>query len=144
MSTNGIINGTNISVYKDTGVLKLVGYSTSCSISISHETRSTTNSTSGGWNTRMPGNRDWEVSVDGMVSMTNNPNTISVQWFDWFQQHIVNRDMFVLRFGNEVTGDYYYEGNAYLTGIEMNGSNEESSTYSMTFIAAGPLLITQN
>lgn len=142
MSTPGILNGSNISVYVMAGAsMKLVGYSTSCSISISHETRSTTNSTSGGWNTRMAGNRDWEVSVDGLVSMEDNPSgtTFSIQWFNMYQSYIEDRDQFVLRFGNGVNGDYYYQGNAYMTGLEMNGSNEESTTYSMSFVAAGPL-----
>jgi predicted secreted protein len=144
MSTPGKINGSNLLVYIDVGVLKCVGYSTSCSISISHETRSTTNSTSGGWNSRMPGNRDWEVSVDAMVSMTDNANPNNWNFYTIYATYLEVRQVFTLRFGNDVSGDKYWEGNAYLTGMELNGSNEETATYSMTFIAAGPLALLQN
>jgi predicted secreted protein len=143
MSTPGILNGSNISVYGlFGGNMKIVGYSTSCSISISHETRSTTNSTSGGWNTRMAGNRDWEVAVDGLVSMQDNPSGTAnyMQWFDLYDSYIKDRAQLLLRFGNQVNGDYYYQGYAYMTGLEISGSNEETTSFSCSFVAAGPLV----
>lgn len=140
MPTNGILNGTKLMVYDMSfGYAMGVGYSTSCSISISHETRSTTNSTSGGWNSRMPGNRDWEVSVDAMVSMQDGGVVTNANFYTFYNTYIHTRNKLLLRFSTEVSSDKYYEGYAYLTGMEINGSNEETATYSMSFIAAGPL-----
>tara|TARA_R110002020_G_scaffold472523_1_gene700741 strand:+ start:483 stop:932 length:450 start_codon:yes stop_codon:yes gene_type:complete len=146
MATNSIINGTNLLVYVVNGQnLNCVGYSTSCSISISHNPRSTTNSTSGGWQTRMAGDRDWEVTVDAFIAMEADPSAVTnLNFYSFFSQYITARNPVVLRFGNEIADDYYYEGQAFLTGIELTGSNEESGTYSMTFIAAGSLLQLNN
>lgn len=138
MATPGIINGTKLNVYVDNGSLEVIGFATSCSLSITHETRNTTNQTSTGWNTRMPGNRDWEVSCDGYITMLGNASN-KLNAHEMYDQYIDNRQIFTLRFGNEVNGDIRYEGFAYMTSMEMNGSNEESATYSMSFIAAGPL-----
>tara|TARA_R110002020_G_scaffold132876_4_gene296633 strand:+ start:406 stop:843 length:438 start_codon:yes stop_codon:yes gene_type:complete len=142
---SGIINGTNLLVSYDagTGTLYPIGYSTSCTLSITQETRNTTNSTSAGWNTRIVGDRDWEVSVDALVSMTtNNPN---LNFYAIFLNHIApHRDKFLLRFGNDLSGDTFYQGEAYVTGMEITGSNEETATYSVTFIAAGPLVQSAN
>lgn len=145
MPTQGILNGTALLVQDDTyGTLIGVGYATSCSISISHETRSTTNSTSGGWQTRMVGNRDWEVTCDAMVSMNDNPvNPNNANFYTYYSWYIDTRQKLLLRIGvdNPQLNDKYYEGYAYLTGMEINGSNQETATYSMTFIAAGPLTL---
>lgn len=133
-------------VYVKSGAnLLCVGYSTSCSLSISHDTRPTTNSTSGGWQTRMAGDRDWEVSVDAFVSMqVNSNNPTNLNFYSMYTAYIENRMTFVLKFGNTTTNDYYYEGNALLTSMEISASNEESTTYTMSFVAAGPLTQDQN
>jgi predicted secreted protein len=141
MATSGIINGTNLLVFDMNGALhQAIGYSTSCTLSITHSPRTTTNSTSGGWVKRMAGERDWEVSCDAFVSMVSNPtNTTNRNFYTMFQNYILNRTVIRLKFGNEVTGDYYFDGNAFLTSMELNGANEESATYSMTFLSAGAL-----
>lgn len=146
MATTSIINGTNLLVYVVQGSqLLCVGYSTSCSISISHNPRSTTNSTSGGWQSRMAGDRDWELSVDAFVAMEADPSAVTnLNFYHFFSTYITGRNSMILRFGNEIADDYYYEGEAFLTSIELTGSNEESGTYAMTFVAAGPLLQLNN
>ena len=145
MASPGIINGTNLMVYIDVGSLFPIGYSTSCSISISHETRNTSNSTSAGWNTRMAGNRDWEVTCDALVSMEHNAtNPTHMNFNSVYASHLAIRGKYLLRFGNEITGDYRFEGECFCTGMEITASNEESTTYSVSFIAAGPLEMIYN
>ena len=141
MATTSIINGTNLLVYVENGAqLNCVGYSTSCSISISHNPRSTTNSTNGGWQSRMAGDRDWEISVDAFIAMEADPASIlNLNFYHFFSQYMLTRNSMTLRFGNEIADDYYYEGEAFLTSMELTGTNDESGTYSMTFVAAGPL-----
>lgn len=146
MATPGIINGTNLMVYVVQGAnIRAMGYSTSCTLSVSHDTRSTTNSVSGGWQSRMAGDRDWEVSVDAFVSMVGNPtNPTNQNFYSLYTAYIENRIMFLLKFGNAISGDYYYEGDAFMSSFEISAANEESTTYSMSFVAAGPLTQSQN
>ena len=146
MATSGIINGTNLGLYIKNGAsFEMIGYSTACSITVTHDTRATTNSTSGGWQTRMAGDRDWEMSVDSFVAMeANTLNLTSKNWYQMATSYILNRTPLVVVLGNEVVGDYRFEGQAFLTSLEMNGSNEESATYSLSFIAAGELYVINN
>ena len=68
MATVGPVNGTDVRFHMGTQTL-VIAYATSCSIAISHSPRSTTNSTSGAYSTKMAGTIDWEMSVDSLMSM---------------------------------------------------------------------------
>ena len=137
MSTIGIVNGTAFGLYLGFSSNDLLGYATSCSISISHSPRKTTTSTSGGWQSRMVGDRDWEVSCDGLVSMELAGDKRN--FAEIFQNYIQNRITVQIRFKTSVTGDYYYQGMAIVTGLTLDAPNEESTTYSISCVAAGPL-----
>jgi predicted secreted protein len=146
MATTGIINGTKFLVYLANGAAQAIAFSTSCSISISQDTRNTTTQATGLWNTRTIGNKDWEVSCEGLVAFDQGGSgkmLIHDLFEIYLDEDYVNYDpVFELHFmGATTTGDKYFKGNAIVSSLSIDASNEESATYSVSFVAAGPLSI---
>lgn len=137
MATNGVINGTKFGVYA--GGTK-IGYATSASLSINHNLRDTSTKDSGGWRDQLEGQRDFEVSVEGMVIFATSGGAISDLTVDeLYTTYIATRTEFELKFSTEVSGDYKWTGNAFMTSLSMDTPNEDSSTFSASFSGTGPL-----
>lgn len=135
MATTGIVNGTAFGVYVGTGN-NLIAFGTSCSVSISHSPRNTTNSNSGGYTSRMAGTLDWEVSCDAMVAMST-PSTTA--FYQLFSTYLDTRQVLYIKFKTTESGDKYFVGYAVMTSLSIDAPNQESSTMSVSFAAAGPL-----
>ena len=137
MATTGVINGTKFGVYA--GGTK-IGYATSASLSINHNLRDTSTKDSGGWRDQLEGQRDFEVSVEGMVIFATASGAISDLTVDeLYTSYIASRTEFEIKFSTEVSGDYKWTGNAFMTSISMDTPNEDSSTFSASFSGTGPL-----
>ena len=139
MATNGILNGTLFGVYEGS---TLVAYATSGSITINHNLRDTSTKESGGWKDQLEGQRDWEVSCDGMVAFLTSPSggAVSGKTVDeMFTSYIATRTTLTVSFESSETGDYKWSGSSFLTSISMDAPNEESATYSMSFSGTGAL-----
>lgn len=137
MATNGVINGTKFGVYA--GGTK-IGYATSASLSINHNLRDTSTKDSGGWRDQLEGQRDFEVSVEGMVIFATSGGAISDLTVDeLYTTYIATRTEFELKFSTEVSGDYKWTGQAFMTSLSMDTPNEDSSTFSASFSGTGPL-----
>lgn len=137
MATTGVINGTKFGVYA--GGTK-IGYATSASLSINHNLRDTSTKDSGGWRDQLEGQRDFEVSVEGMVIFATSGGAISDLTVDeLYSSYIASRTEFELKFSTEVSGDYKWTGNAFMTSLSMDTPNEDSSTFSASFSGTGPL-----
>ena len=138
MATNGIINGTKFGVY---AAGTKIGYATSASISINHNLRDTSTKDSGGWRDQLEGQRDWEVSVEGMlIFVDSSGGAISdVTANELYSSYIATRTEFELKFSTEVSGDIKWTGNAFMTSLSMDTPNEDSSTWSASFSGTGAL-----
>jgi predicted secreted protein len=138
MATNGILNGTKFGVY---AAGTKIGYATSASISMNHNLRDTSTKDSGGWREQMEGQRDWEVSVEGMVIFVDNSGgAISdITMNELYTNYIATRTAFTLMFSTEVTGDIKWIGEAYMTSLSADTPNEDSSTWSASFSGTGTL-----
>lgn len=137
MATTGVINGTKFGVYA--GGTK-IGYATSASLSINHNLRDTSTKDSGGWRDQLEGQRDFEVSVEGMVIFATSGGAISDLTVDeLYSSYIASRTEFELKFSTEETGDYKWTGNAFMTSLSMDTPNEDSSTFSASFSGTGAL-----
>jgi TP901-1 family phage major tail protein len=142
MATNGIINGTKFGIYDNSsGSPVLVAFATSGSISINHSARETSNKESGGWKEVMEGQRDWEISVEGMVAFkTLAGAAVAGSTMDEiFTAYITTRGTFLISFESSESGDKKYSGYAYLASISMDAPNEESTTYSCSFTGTSTL-----
>jgi len=138
MATDGVINGTKFGVYN--GGTK-IAFATSASISINHNLRDTSTKDSGGWREQLEGQRDFEISVEGMLIFTNldgsaiTGSTIN----ELYSSYIATRTVFQIKFSTEVTGDIKWEGQAFMTSISIDTPNEDSSTVSASFSGTGAL-----
>ena len=131
MATSGIINGTNLAVYIGSDV---IAHATSHSLSITHDARDATTKDSSGWTDRLEGLRSWEISGEGLVAFDG---TVDID--DIFTSYIVTRTAVTVKFSTEVSGDVYWTGSAYLTGIDLDSPVEDNVSYSYTFSGTGAL-----
>tara|TARA_R100001530_G_scaffold136373_1_gene116810 strand:+ start:291 stop:722 length:432 start_codon:yes stop_codon:yes gene_type:complete len=138
MATSGIINGTKFGIYEDS---KLVAYATSGSISINHSARETSNKEDLGWKTVMEGQRDWEISVEGMVAFLDlSAGAIAGSTVDeLFTSYITTRGTYTISFESSESGDKKWSGKGYISSISMDAPNEESTTYSVSFTGTAAL-----
>lgn len=138
MATDGVINGTKFAVYA--GSTK-IAYASSASISMNHNLRDTSTKDSEGWRDQLEGQRDWEVSVEGMLIFTNLDGTAisGLTMDELYTSYIATRDSFTLKFSTEVSGDYKWTGTAFLTSLSADTPNEDSSTWSASFSGSGVL-----
>jgi predicted secreted protein len=139
MATDGVINGTKFGVYV---AGTKVAYATSASISMNHNLRDTSTKDSGGWRDQLEGQRDWEVSVEGMLIFTNLDGTAvtGLTADELYSTYIYARTQFELKFSTEVTGDIKWTGQAFLTSLSADTPNEDSSTWSGSFSGTGELV----
>ena len=134
MATSGIINGTKFGIYEDS---KLIAYATSGSISINHSSRETSNKEDLGWKTVMEGQRDWEISCEGMVAFLDLDGGAIVD--EIFTTYITTRGTYTISFESSETGDKKWSGKGYISSISVDAPNEESSTYSVSFTGTAAL-----
>lgn len=140
MATSGIINGTKFGVYNGS---VLIAYATSGSVSINHSARETSNKESLGWKEVMEGQRDWEISCEGMVAFLDLAGgaIAGTTMNELFTANIATRTPLTIAFESSETGDYKWSGSCYVSSISMDAPNEESTTYSCSF--TGTSVLTQ-
>ena len=137
MATTGILNSTNVAFYSGatSGSLTKIGKATSAQISFTANERDvTTKDDTDRFQKILPGLRQCSISTGGLVAWdeTNGAEQI----YDDFN----SGDMVVVRFSTEVTGDTYWEGEFYVTSLEMNSEGtEENVSFSASFKLGGDL-----
>ena len=138
MATNGVINGTKFGVYV---AGTKIAYATSASISMNHNLRDTSTKDSSGWRDQLEAQRDWEVSVEGMlIFVDGSGGAISNLTMDeLYSTYIATRTEFTLMVSTEVSGDVKWSGQAFLTSLSADTPNEDSSTWSGSFSGTGAL-----
>jgi predicted secreted protein len=138
MATSGIINGTKFGIYDGS---TLIAYATSGSVSINHNARESSNKESAGWKEIMEGQRDWEVSCEGMVAfLTLAAGAVGGKTVDeLFTSYIATRASLTVSFESSESGDKMWSGTAYMSSISMDAPNEESTTYSVSFTGTSTL-----
>jgi len=147
MASNGIINGTKFGVYAGS---TLVAFATSGSISINHSARETSNKDSLGWKEVMEGQRDWEISVEGMVAfkaldgtavggLTPDELYTTGIYDSTASTFPYGRDELTIAFESSETGDKKWSGKAYMASLSMDAPNEESTTFSASFVGTSIL-----
>ena len=139
MAATSIMNSTDvvIQISEDGGTsYDIIGRATSASLSVSMETRDTTNKDSAGWQENLEGLKSWSLSGDGLVtySITGDYETPD----DLFTL-LSNRTLVKVKFGSATSGEIDYTGDAYLVSYEQEAGVEENVTYSFGFTGTGVL-----
>lgn len=133
MATSGIWNGASVGVYLG-GVI--VGFSRNCTLEAEHDLRNIAPVNNGKYKSRMRGAYDWAASASGFVTLNGGaPGSYINNLWDKFDQ---GYDL-TLKIGTLVSGDIYWEGQAFITSFSLEAANEESATYSISFKGSGPL-----
>jgi predicted secreted protein len=138
MATTGVFNGTNLVVLVGSEV---IAHATSCSLTVSADLPDATTKQSGGWAEEIPGLRSWSLTTDGLATVEETGSNYLVG--DIFTA-LSNRTKLTVKFttatgSTPITGDLYWEGDAYVESLEMTGDMESPVTYSVSFTGTGDL-----
>lgn len=135
MASTGFINGTIMGLYVE-GVL--TSFSTNCSMDASMDTREVTNKQSGGNAEFREGKKTTTYSGD----FVHAPD--AVVGFEELFAYWQARTMVTVRMSTEVSGDKFYEGEAYITSLNLTAPMEDNITYTMSLqVTASNTLKTQ-
>lgn len=122
-----VINGTDIVAFADGDVL---AHSTSHTLSISMNTRETSNKDTGKFNTKAPARLDVQATTEALVVYTD---------FADIAGKMIAREPIPMAFGERTAEDnldetkFYAEGDFIITSLEQNAGDQENASYSATF-----------
>jgi TP901-1 family phage major tail protein len=131
------LNGSDLLVYIGSGSTATpVGYSRSCSISLSTNMADATTKSNDGFTEVIPTTKSWEVSVEGLGVWNDN--------IALFVNAYNARTPLAISFypTQLATGQMKYSGTAYLESLEISGEMEDGVTYSVSLKGSGALAIT--
>ena len=131
MATSGVFNGTNLLV-KVGGTV--IGHTTSCTLSISHDIADATTKDSEGWSEGISGLRSGEISFDGLVDYSDANSVIDLISL------VSSRSKVTCVFGTAATGDTIYTAQGFIASIEQTGEMEAAVTFSGSITLTGEIL----
>jgi predicted secreted protein len=150
MATTGVFNGTSLVVLIGTEV---IGYATSCSLSLAIDTPDASTKQSLGWADEIGGQRSWSLTTDGLATVV--PGTVATYISTTELNNLaIARTAVQVKFTTvdnstvggvtPVTGDTIYSGSAFIESVDMTADMENPVTYSVSFKGTGPLTIGTN
>jgi predicted secreted protein len=150
MATTGIFNGTSLVVLIGTEV---IGYATSCSLSLAIDTPDSSTKQSLGWADEIGGQRSWSLTTDGLATVV--PGTVATYVTTAELNALaIARTAVTVKFTTvdnstvggitPVTGDVIYSGSAFIESVDMTADMENPVTYSVSFKGTGVLTIATN
>mgnify|MGYP003642159205 CR=1 FL=1 len=129
----GVINGRTIYIYLDADVVML---STNVSFSVEQKLKNTSVRNSNGWNTSIPDVREWSMECEGALAFNNLDGSIvfGKRISDIIQDNIINRNKLTAKITTQGSpaGSVAWIGEAYITSVNIDTPNEDSSTYSFS------------
>jgi hypothetical protein len=149
MATTSVFNGTSLVVLIGSEV---IGFSTSCSLSIAIDTPDASTKESLGWAQEIGGQKSWSLTTDGLATVVPGAtatyiSTTELTNFAILRQPVTVKFTTIDNSAGGVTpvpGDTYYTGQAFIESVDMTADMENPVTYSVSFKGTGPLSISQN
>jgi predicted secreted protein len=150
MATTGIFNGTSLVVLIGTEV---IGYATSCSLSLAIDTPDSSTKQSLGWADEIGGQRSWSLTTDGLATVV--PGTVATYVTTAELNALaIARTAVTVKFTTvdnstvggitPVSGDVVYSGSAFIESVDLTADMENPVTYSVSFKGTGVLAIATN
>lgn len=135
-STN-IMNSSDvvIRIGTDGSTFTTIGKMTSASLSVSVETRDTTNKDSGAWNESLVGMKSWTLSGEGLVVYSNTGKATP----DDVYTYLNDRTEIYIEFGSETADEIYYSGQGFITEFTNDSGFEDNATFSFSVQGNGAL-----
>jgi predicted secreted protein len=150
MATTSVFNGTSLVVLIGTEV---IGYATSCSLSLAIDAPDASTKQSLGWADEIGGQRSWSLTTDGLATVVpgSTSNYVSTSELNALaiartavQVKFTTVDNSTVGGITPVTGDAVYSGYAYIESVDMTADMENPVTYSVSFKGTGALTIGTN
>ena len=150
MATTGVFNGTSLVVLIGTEV---IGYATSCSLSLAIDAPDASTKQSLGWADEIGGQRSWSLTTDGLATVV--PGTVATYVTTAELNALaIARTAVTVKFTTvdnstvggvtPVSGDVIYSGSAFIESVDLTADMENPVTYSVSFKGTGPLTIATN
>jgi TP901-1 family phage major tail protein len=135
--STAIMNATDVLIQFSTDNVTFdeVGRMTNASLSISMETRDTSNKDSAGFRELLSGQRSWSLAGDGLV-------VYSLTGADGFHDlfgYWNNRTNLYVKFGSVSGGEKNYSGRGFITSLDQEAGVEDNATFSFSFEGTGAL-----
>jgi len=150
MATTSVFNGTSLVVLIGAEV---IGYATSCSLSLAIDTPDASTKQSLGWADEIGGQRSWSLTTDGLATVVPGSTAVYVSTAE-LNQLAIDRVSVEVKFTTvdnsivngvtPVTGDVIYSGSAFIESVDMTADMENPVTYSVSFKGTGVLDIATN
>ena len=139
MATSGVLNGTDFRIWVSG---EAIGYSTSCSLSMSAELRETIHKDNpgSGWRTFSIGQKSATITVDAFYNTDANSVYIARKDPDDVAALFINETPFQWQF-RAASGDDMYSGSGYVTEMSIDSPVEDNATYSLTIEVNGAVAI---
>jgi len=140
MATTGVFNGSNllIKVIGDGGTLATIGHTTSCSMSLSHDLPEATTKDSNGYSEFISGVRGGTISFEGLVAYDDSANAEEIIGY------VTGRNKVDWSFGTAASGDTVYEGEGYISSIEVSAEMESPVSFSGEITITGAISSSTN
>ena len=150
MPTTSVFNGTSLVVLIGTEV---IGFATSCSLSLAIDTPDASTKQSLGWADEIGGQRSWSLTTDGLATVVPSPTATYVSTAE-LNALAIARTAVTVKFTTvnngtvdgvtPVPGDVIYSGSAFIESVDMTADMENPVTYSVSFKGTGVLTIATN
>lgn len=140
MATTGVFNGSNllIKVIGDGGTLATIGHTTSCSMSLSHDLPEATTKDSNGYSEFISGVRGGTISFEGLVAYDDSANAEEIIGY------VTGRNKVDWSFGTAASGDTVYEGEGFISSIEVSAEMESPVSFSGEITITGAISSSTN
>jgi predicted secreted protein len=150
MATTSVFNGTSLVVLIGTEV---IGYATSCSLSLAIDTPDASTKQSLGWADEIGGQRSWSLTTDGLATVVPGSVASYISTTE-LNNLAIARAAVTVKFTTvdnstvggvtPVSGDTIYSGSAFIESVDMTADMENPVTYSVSFKGTGPLTVGTN
>lgn len=129
MATVGKVKGNKMLLYKDSVAF---GCTTNASFTLTNDTVEVTCKDFDGKKQFELGAQDWNMSVGGIFQFDN-------VGIDDLLDLAIAQTQFTIRFGTEVIGDFYLQGECLITNVQIDSPLNAPVTYSATLQGTGPI-----
>lgn len=129
MPTVGKVKGNAMLIYVD-GVA--IACTTAASFNLTNELLEVTCKDNDGARQYILGGQEWSFTVGGIFQFDN-------VGIDDLSDIAINKTTVTVRFGTDVVGDFFFEGEAVISDLTVDANLNESTTYSATFTGTGPI-----
>lgn len=136
-AATSIMNATDVLIQfsTDGSTYDEVGRMTNASLSISMETRDTSNKDSAGFRELLGGQRSWSLAGDGLVVYSLSGADGYSDLFGYWN----NRTNLYVKFGSVTADEKSYSGRGFITSLDQEAGVEDNATFSFSFEGTGAL-----